>query len=153
MNDEQVKFENLSDSALRARIDIKAAPEKVYAAWTDQNQFIKWFGPRADGRLEVQKFDCSVGGHYDVTMVFADGDRVQIIGSFQELDPPKKVVLTWQWSGEAPSEQTLVTVDLLPSDQGTLLVLTHERFSTAQIRDNHRGWEPILVRLASVLTN
>jgi len=155
MNDDRVKFENLSDSALKAEIDIKATPEKVYAAWTQSDQFVKWFGPRADGRLEVDKFDCSVGGGYDVTMVFADGDRVQLTGSYQELDPPKKIVLTWQWAptGAAPSYETLVTVDLVPTDLGTHLTLTHERFATAETRDEHKGWGPILTKLAVLFDN
>ena len=152
---EKVTFQTLGESALQAEIEIKAPLAKVYAAWTDPTQLPRWFGPRADGRLQIDHFDCTVGGRYDLTMIFADGDRVQIVGAYQELDPPKKIVFTWQWS-ESPgmSSETLITVDLAPTSAGTHLTLKHERFVSADDRDLHRsGWEPILYRLAAVLTD
>ena len=154
MTDQLVTFQTLSDSAIQAEIELKATPTKVYAAWTQPELFVKWFGPRAEGRLQVDHFDCSVGGRYDVTMVFADGDRVQLVGTYQELDPPKKIVFTWQWADSPTiSKETLVTVDLTPSAVGTLLTLTHERFLSTEARNDHRqGWEPLLARLASLLT-
>ena len=147
MNDELVKFQTLSDSAIKAEIELKAPPDKVYAMWTQPELLVKWFGPRADGRLQVDHFDCCVGGRYDVTMIFADGDRVQLVGTYQELNPPKKIVFTWQWTDRPTlSNETLVTVDLTPSAVGTDLTLTHERFLSTEARNNHRqGWEPLLL--------
>lgn len=155
MTDELVKFQTMGDSALKAEIEIKATPEKVYAAWTKAEQLPKWFGPRTGGSLQVDHFDCSVGGRYDVTMLFADGDRVQIVGKYQELDPPKKLVFTWQWTDSpTTSNETLVTVDLVPTAIGTHLTLTHERFLSAEARSQHQqGWGPLLERLASILAN
>lgn len=150
-----VTFQNLSESAIKVEIDIKAAPDKVYAAWTLPELLPKWFGPKAGGNLQIDHFDCTVGGRYDVTMVFADGDKVQIVGTYQELDPPKKIVFTWQWTdGPITSNDTLVTVELAASEVGTHLTLTHERFASAEARNDHsEGWEPILSRLASSLTS
>ncbi len=155
MTEERVKFLNLSDSALRADIEIKASPERVYAAWTNVEELVKWFGPpNGKGRLHVDRFDCTVGGNYDVTMVFDDGDRVQLTGSYKELDPFNRIVLTWTWAeGPMSSQETLVTVDLSPTPQGTHLTLVHERFATLEGRDaHHEGWGPVLDRLASVLS-
>lgn len=155
MPDELVTFETVRDSALKARIDIKTTPDKVYAAWTQPELLPKWFGPRSGGSLRIDRFDCSVGGGYDVTMIFADGDRVQIFGTYLELDPPKKIVLTWQSNDNpAVASETLVTVDLVPSETGTHLTLTHERFISAEVRSRHEeGWGPLLLRLASLLTD
>ncbi len=155
MPDELVTFETLSDTALKARIEIKTTPDKVYAAWTQPELLPKWFGPRSGGNLQIDRFDCSVGGAYDVTMMFSDGDRVQIFGKYLELDPPKKIVLTWQSTDTpATAHETLVTVDLIPSERGTHLTLTHEHFISAEVRSRHeQGWGPLLLRLASTLTN
>jgi uncharacterized protein YndB with AHSA1/START domain len=154
MKENRVTFQNVSDSALEGSIEIKAAPEKVYAAWTEPEQLLKWFGPpKGNGRLEIDRFDCRVGGGYDVAMVFDDGDRVQLVGTYRELDPPKKLVFTWQWT-QAPtlSDETLVTIDLVPTAVGTRLTLTHERFLTIESRnDHHGGWEPLFARLAALL--
>lgn len=154
MTDESVTFRTLSDSALKAEIEIKTTPDKVYAAWTKPELLPKWFGPRVGGSLQIDLFDCFVGGRYDITMVFADGDRVQFVGKYQELVPPKRIVFTWQWTdGATLSNETLVTVDLAPSEVGTHLTLIHERFASAKARDDHHeGWEPLLSRLASILT-
>ena len=155
MIEERVTFSNPSDTVLRAMIEIKTTPERVYEAWTRPDVLPKWFGPRSGGHLQVDRFEPTVGGGYDVTMVFADGDRAQMIGEYRELDPPKRIVMTWQWTEDAaPSAETLVTVDLAPSETGTHLTLTHERFPTTADRDQHQqGWGPLLDRLAVLLTD
>lgn len=153
MPNEPVTFRNPSDSALEAQIDLKASPERVYQAWTEPDAFRKWFGPRSGGSLEVARFDCTEGGGFDVTMVFSDGDRVQMTGQYRELDPPSKLVFTWQWTENASaSEETLVTIDLVPSAAGTFLTLVHERFASTEARDQHQqGWGPLLAKLDAVL--
>lgn len=153
MTESRVKFREVGATTLQAELQIRTSPEKVYIAWTQQDHFVKWFGPRDRGLLEVNHFDCSVGGGYHVTMTFSDGERVQLVGGFEELDPPHKIVFTWQWK-EGPSSAsgpTLVTVDLKPNDLGTLLTLTHERFPTEESRNRHQyGWGPVLDRLAQI---
>jgi uncharacterized protein YndB with AHSA1/START domain len=155
MPDELVTFQPLGESALQAQIELKAPPERVYAAWTRPELLQKWFGPRENGSLQVDHFDCSVGGSYDMLLTFADGDRIQLVGKYLELDPPRKIVFTWQWTDSATtSNETLVTVELIPSQSGTHLTLTHERFISAEVRDDHGpGWESLLSRLASILTH
>jgi uncharacterized protein YndB with AHSA1/START domain len=51
--------------------------------------------------------------------------------------------------GNAGSEQTLVTVDLVDEDGGTKVVLVHSGFTTGEARDLHTGgWTGCLDNLA-----
>ena len=71
-------------------------------------------------------------------------------GIYREIDPPRKLVFTWQWEGgEGPKEgETLVTIELEERGDSTELVLIHERFATAESRDGHeQGWASALNRL------
>jgi uncharacterized protein YndB with AHSA1/START domain len=47
---------------------LHAPPEKVYAAWTDPQKIVKWFG-RADARPDSfqAEIDARVGGRYRVS--------------------------------------------------------------------------------------
>lgn len=149
-----VRFKNIGNSTLEAVVEIKAPPEKVFKAWTNESEFVKWFCPRVNGHTEVSKFDCTVGGEYDVTLEFEDGDRAQVAGIFKEVKPPRKLVLAWQWVGnpDAP-DATQVTVKIEPTSFGSRLTLLHEKFTESSIRDQHHiGWEPILLRLQRVLS-
>lgn len=153
MTNERVTFENPDDTAVIAHIDLKAPQERVYAAWTKPEQFRQWFGPRS-GTMEVEKFDCIVGGSFALSILFSDGDRVRMIGEYRELDPIDKLVFTWQWFEDgAPSNETLVTVNLSPNETGTHLKLTHERFIKVQDRDNHQsGWGSLLPQIDEIVT-
>jgi uncharacterized protein YndB with AHSA1/START domain len=58
---------------LKRRLD--AAPEKVYAAWTDPEKIVKWFGPDA-GPVKHAETDVRTGGHYAVTFETEDGGSI-----------------------------------------------------------------------------
>jgi uncharacterized protein YndB with AHSA1/START domain len=147
MINERVMLHDLGEQSLQAQIDIKADPEKVFMAWTDRDRFAQWFGPpKRNGSLEVAHFDCQVGGTFDVSMVFADGDKVQLTGEYLEVDPPKKIVFSWLWTD---GTDTLVTVDIAPIETGSRLTLTHERFVSVEDRDSHQqGWSMLLPIIA-----
>ncbi len=153
MTENRVMCESPSDSALKAQIEIKAAPEKVFAAWTAVAELDKWFAPRNGGFLQVDEFDCVLGGKFDYTMVFSDGDRYRHVGTFEEINPPHRLVFTWKWDdSKTVSNDTLVTIDLEPTEAGTLLTLTHERFLTTADRDQHQeGWGSLILRLDVLL--
>lgn len=153
MTDSRVKMQTVGDYALKAEVEIRASPERVFAAWTDPAEIPRWLRPREDITTEVNHCDCTAGGRYELTMIFADGDRVQITGIYKDVVPSQKLVFTWQWKDSPTlSYETLVTLDLAPTEAGTLLTLTHERFTNAKDCASHMGgWEPILARLATDL--
>ena len=57
----QPKVANKPSLTLKRRLN--AAPEKVFAAWTDPEKIVKWFGPDP-GPVKSAVLDVRTGGHY-----------------------------------------------------------------------------------------
>jgi uncharacterized protein YndB with AHSA1/START domain len=81
-----------------------------------------------------------------------DGEHIAS-GRLQEVDPPRRIVLTWGWEGSAgvPPGSTTVEITLQPDGQGTLLRLRHSDLPSQAERDSHAaGWTGYLGRLAAL---
>jgi uncharacterized protein YndB with AHSA1/START domain len=127
-----------------------APPEKVYAAWTDPEQVLKWFGPDA-GPVKQADTDVRVGGRYAVTFHTEDGEQHHVSGVYQEVVPDQKLVFTWAWRTMLERE-SLVTILIKPDGKGSLLTLIHEQFFDEPARDRHReGWTGCLDKLERYL--
>jgi len=96
--------------------------------------------------------DARVGGRYRILVRGrSDGEDHDVSGTFREVVPNRKLVFTWAWRS-TPERESLVTVELAPTDEGTLLTLTHEQFFDEPARDRHHaGWGRILDRLDETL--
>lgn len=127
-----------------------AAPEKVYAAWTDPQKLMQWFGPDPCEMLSAET-DVRVGGRYHITFI-SDGEHHDVSGSYREVVANRRLVFTWMWI-TLPERQSLVTITLEPDGDGTHFTLLHEQFFDAPARDRHRdGWSGTLEKLARYLT-
>ena len=92
-----------------------------------------------------------VGGRYRIVVRAQSGEEHDVSGTFREVVPNRRLVFTWAWR-TTPDRESLVTVELKPDGDGTLLTLTHEQFFDEAARDRHQsGWSPILDRLSEVL--
>jgi uncharacterized protein YndB with AHSA1/START domain len=134
-------------TSLQIRRNYKAPVAAVYAAWTDPEQMKHWMAPSDDfGESEVT-MSVQVGGRYRIVMHAPDGEVHRVGGVFREVVPNKKLVYTWVWQS-TPERESLVTVEFHSVDQGTELVLTHQRFADTDARDRHgEGWNGSLARL------
>lgn len=123
------------------QIAIAASPETVWELLVDQDQAIRWMGV-------VASFDPTPGGIYRVEVVPGQVAR----GAFVEIDPPRRLVLTWGWEpgsrSPVPPAESTVEFDLTRTAEGTLLRLTHRGLPDAAARESHaQGWEHYLGRL------
>jgi uncharacterized protein YndB with AHSA1/START domain len=134
--------------AVRIERLIPAAPEDVYAAWTDEALLRRWMSPFGHAEVVV---DPRVGGALQVAMVDA-GVRIEHTGEFLELDPPRRLRFTWisPYTGGEPS---IVTVSLTPVGTHTRLVLIHERLPADAVESHAGGWGTMVDRLAEVLAS
>ena len=127
-----------------------AAPEKVFSAWTDPKKLGRWFCPVACEPV-LAETDARVGGRYRIVVRAQSGEEHDVSGTFREVVPNRRLVFTWAWR-TTPERESLVTVELKPDGDGTMLTLTHEQFFDEAARDRHQsGWSPILDRLSEVL--
>ena len=135
---------------LVVRRTIQATPEELFAAWTEPEQLKKWWGPRPVVCAEAE-VDLRVGGSYRIANRLPDGTLLWISGEFELIDPPFKLVYTWRIG---PASQTLerVSVEFERRDDGTEVIVTHQRIPNPGARAQHeQGWIGCLEGLASHL--
>lgn len=126
--------------SLTARRVVPAAPERVFRAWTDANELVKWFGPRGVACIGAE-VDLRVGGQYRIGNRLADGRVVWIAGEFERIEWPHELVYTWNIEPDFDRPER-VTVRFAPRGANTEVVVLHERVPSEQLRDSHAaGWE------------
>jgi len=135
---------------LRIQRTFPAPREKIFKAWTDPQELKKWWGP-AGYTTPSAEIDLRVGGAYRIAMRSPEGVVYDLYGVYRVVEPPTKLVYTWNWRGTHMDDigETLVTVEFHNSQKGTEIILTHERFPDQKACDEHSwGWTATLDRLA-----
>jgi uncharacterized protein YndB with AHSA1/START domain len=126
---------------------IKAAPATVYAALTQPDQMVQWWGPDAGPTLSVEA-DVRPGGRFSIVFRMLDGAEHNPTGVYREVVPDQRLVFTWQWPG-MPERESQVTFLLKPFESGTELTLIHESLPDEDARESHeKGWSGLLDQLA-----
>ena len=130
-----------------------AAPaDIVFAAWSDPAHVKAWWHP--DGyTTPVFEMDFRVGGSFRYC-IRKDGRDGWARGTYREIDPPSRIVFTFQWqSGDAAHDaETLVTVTFEAQGERTLLGFRQEPFDSGTRRHSHgQGWAQVLESFAAFL--
>lgn len=103
-----------------------AAPDVVWAAWTQPWQFARWFGtPPFSTPASTVGMDLKVGGQWHATQVSSDGEtELPFVGVYRELDEPSRLVFTFENPGDRSDPNVeLVTVTLERAADGTDMTL------------------------------
>jgi uncharacterized protein YndB with AHSA1/START domain len=127
---------------VRREVQIAAPPATVFAFLTDPEKILNWMG--AEATTEAHP-----GGLYLLKGV---GDRARVArGAFREVVPVHRLAYSFGWEGreEVPPGSSLVEIDLVDRDGGTLLRMTHSGLpNEAECASHARGWAHYLGRLA-----
>jgi uncharacterized protein YndB with AHSA1/START domain len=128
---------------------LNAPPANVYAAWTNPQKIIRWFGrPDAKPDSFQAEIDARIGGRFRISFS-TDDEYYEVGGVYREVVPNQRLVFSWAWHS-TPERESQVTVSLKPDGDGTLLTLHHEQLFDAAARDGHkRGWIGSLEKLAN----
>ncbi|MFZ5892577.1 MAG: SRPBCC domain-containing protein [Myxococcota bacterium] len=135
---------DLSDGKILATVEIGVPPERVYRALTSE-EITKWWGSDDLYRTTEFSAELRVGGKWRAAGKGADGRPFEVRGEYLELDPPRKVVQTWQPDfAEGAATKVTYLLDAIPS--GTRVTLRHEGFSgrPEACQRHASGWERVL---------
>ena len=136
-------------------------PERVFSAFADAAKKRRWFAESESHEVEEFAMDFRVGGTERSRYRFKEGTPFPGValtneGSYQDIVPDRRVVTASTMTlGDRRISASLVTVELLPTDEGTDLICTHqgaffEGADGPQMRE--AGWRHLLEQLAKELT-
>ena len=128
----------------------RAPPERVFDAWLDPAIAERFLFATADGRRVRLEIDARVGGRFRIDEQRGD-ELATHSGEYREIDRPRRLVFTF--AAEPAEPPTLVTIDIVPTDDGCELTLTHEMDAKwAEWADRTReGWAQMLGGLDAAL--
>jgi uncharacterized protein YndB with AHSA1/START domain len=141
---------DLAQGEILATVEIAAPPERVFRALTS-NEIVDWWV--RPGVFDTREWtgDVRTGGRWRASGV-ARGQPYVLEGEFLEVQPPTKLVHTWQRAG-MPGAPTTVTYHLQPIDGGTRLTLRHTGFVPPDSCGSVcAGWESSFEQLARNLS-
>jgi uncharacterized protein YndB with AHSA1/START domain len=132
---------------------IRAAPQRVYDAWTDPSMIVQWWGAGGITCPEAE-VDLSVGGSYRIANRAPNGHTMWIAGTFTQVDPPRALSYTWDMEPIETSEpSSVVEVRFDPKADGTTVTINHRQIPSPEAREIHlEGWIGCMAGLDSLLT-
>lgn len=132
----------MPDDAIHHSVFIEAPAEVVYSYFTDAERMLRWQGQWA-------ALDARPGGTFAV-----DINGLPIRGEFLELDPPRRLVLSWGHAGSQvlPPGASRVEVELTPSGSGTVVTVRHSGLVGDEAANHRMGWRHFLDRFAIAAT-
>lgn len=139
----------MTSSTISISRTVAAAPERVYAAWTDAEQLATWWWPQLAGT--TYDVDARQGGrfHIDSPTIGAT-----VTGVYAEVQPPRRLAFTWRWQDADQQEEAvddIVVVTFEPEDDLTRVTVAHT--SSAHVPEGaaEQGWNDVMERLARLV--
>lgn len=141
-----------TSSRLKVRYSFDASRTDLFKAFTDPGSIRRWFVPTPGFSVVEVRVDARVGGAFRFTVATPAGETNHINGTYQQVEPPAKLVFSWRWEGALDIGESLVTVEFRPKGDATEVVITHEGLPDEQMVQFHSfGWESALKALAQQL--
>lgn len=149
---ESAKMSNDTKSqAVRIDWRFDAAPESVWAAWTDPSLVRQWFGSDPNGEVLAAALDVKPRGRFEVTFANADGTQYTAMGVYQEVEPVRLLQFSWQWKNE-PGVETAIRVVLSPDGTGTRMQFQHAGLLHLSTHDYASGWRSTFEKMQKAIS-
>lgn len=138
-----------NDKSLVVKRVISSDKASIFEALTNEDMMNKWFFAGPDGWSAKVSSKAEVGESYRIDMI-GENDTYTHTGVFKEVVPNEKIVFTWN---SQAVEDTLVTITLKETSEGTEVKLVHEFMpNEEQVKNHTQGWTVILERLEHTVT-
>lgn len=124
--------------SIRVRRIVDAPVERVFRAFTDPVELVRWWGP-AGIRTSEAEVDLTVGGR--CRWVMHPGEHTAVLhGEITALDPPGLLAMTNQWEGN-PNESHVTMRFRSVDDARTEIEILHEQLPEDVPPSEYReGW-------------
>jgi uncharacterized protein YndB with AHSA1/START domain len=135
-------------------------PVRVFAAFADPAQKRRWYAESEQNQVENYELEFRVGGREHYALAFKEGHpltgrSLKNENIYREIVPNRRIIFTSTMDvADKCISVSLGTVELLPSEKGTDLMLT---FQSAFLEGadgpamREAGWRGLLDKLARVL--
>lgn len=134
-----------------------APRDMVFACWTDPAHLEKWYGPKGFSTV-VDECEARAGGAWRFTLTTPGGKSLPMRGVFEEVDPPRRLVLTDKSAEDMGMDmgRVLMTIDFDSVDGGTKMTLTIilddvERKNMYERSGGVMGWNMAFDKMAELL--
>lgn len=133
-----------------------APRDVVFKAWTEPEQFARWWGA-GDGAgtpVETVRMDVRPGGEWAATVKAADGSaEYPFAGVYREVDPPQRLVFTLTDGPKPdPNRQHLVTVVFTERDGKTEMDFTQVgEMPEADLQGLSHGYDKFFTALGELV--
>lgn len=126
--------------------------ELVYRVWTSPEHLMRWWGPR-NYTTTVYEMDLRPGGAYRACIRSPEGSDTWMAGTYREVVPAERIVMTFRWEDGAWGVDNIVTVTFEDAPGGGTLFRFHQApFKTVEARDSHiGGWTGLIDKLGAYL--
>lgn len=142
----------LDDDTLRLVRIFNAARERVFDAFTVEEQFVQWMCPPGV-QVDEARLDVRPGGAWRVRGHKLGGGTFAISGVYAEVKRPERLVFTWaHHTTDDPASprghETTVRLEFRPLGDKTELTLIQGPFDTVPSRAGHNdGWTGSFTKL------
>lgn len=124
---------------VQREIQLAAPPATVFALLTDPEKILRWIGTEAE-------MEPHPGGIYLLNV----GGKSRARGRFTEVVPVHRLAYSFGWDDneKVPPGSSLIEIDLLDKEGGTLLRMTQSGLPDAkEVAAHEKGWTHYFGRL------
>jgi uncharacterized protein YndB with AHSA1/START domain len=142
----------MSNNTVSLHRVLKAAPEKVYRAFTDANAYASWLPPYGYVCV-VHHLEAKVGGSYKMSFInFSTGNGHSFGGEFLEIKPNEFIKYSDRFDDPNLPGEMITSVWLTKVSVGTELKVVQEGIPSAiPLEMCYLGWQESLEKLKKLV--